>query len=370
MRPTEALRSNTGTLPAGARLCHSRAPMGPEDFDYTLPAPQIAQEPAPKRGDARMLVLRGEQQLHRRARELAEYLPTDALVVVNDSRVVPARLYLGRARDDRRFEVLVCDPAPGLGAGQGFRAWVRGAKRLKVGDVLSAGALCCRYLGPDPIDPRARRFAIEAGELLPLLEAQGEIPLPPYIHREAGPGDADRRRYQTTYARDPGSVAAPTAGLHWEPSLLAALDVAPITLHVGPGTFLPMEAEDVRDHRVGAERYSISEHSASRIAAAKAAGRPICAVGTTATRALEAVARANNGQVVAGSGSTDLVITPGHRFRAVDLLITNFHLPKSSLLMLVAAFGGHARVMAAYRAAVAADYRFYSYGDCMLVDRG
>ncbi|HGG56715.1 MAG TPA: hypothetical protein ENK31_02835, partial [Nannocystis exedens] len=181
IRPIAVWRSSIATLPGWVRLCHSRAPMGPEDFDYALPTSQIAQEPAPRRGDARMLVLSGEKvPQHRHAHELADYLPADALVVVNDSRVVPARLYLGRARDDRRFELLVCDPAPGLGAGQGFRAWVRGAKRLKVGDRLAAGSLCCRYLGPDPIDPRARRFTIEAGELLPLLEAEGEIPLPPY----------------------------------------------------------------------------------------------------------------------------------------------------------------------------------------------
>ncbi len=344
--------------------------MGPEDFDYTLPPEQIAQEPAARRGEARMLVLSGDgAPSHSRARELPRHLPAEALVVVNDSKVVPARLYLRREEDDRRFELLVCDPAPGLGPGASFRAWVRGAKRLKVGDRLAAGGLRCRYVGPDPIDPRARSFAVESGELLPVLVAQGEIPLPPYIHRESGPVEEDRLRYQTTYARDPGSVAAPTAGLHWEPEVLEALDVAPITLHVGPGTFLPMEAADVRDHRVGSERYSVSEATAARIRAAKAAGRPLVAVGTTATRALESVAKLHGGEIVAGSGSTDLVITPGHRFLAVDRLITNFHLPKSSLLMLVSAFGGHGRVMAAYREAVTEGYRFYSYGDCMLVDR-
>ncbi|MCA9662613.1 MAG: tRNA preQ1(34) S-adenosylmethionine ribosyltransferase-isomerase QueA, partial [Myxococcales bacterium] len=343
----------------------------PEDLDYTLPAEQIAQQPAARRGDAKMLVLRGGgAPVHSQARELPQHLPQGALVVVNDSRVVPARLYLERERDGRTFEALVCDPAPGLRAGHGFRAWVRGAKRLKEGERLRAGDFACRFVGADPIDPRARRFEVEAGELLSVLEAQGEIPLPPYIRREGAPGAGDRERYQTIYARDPGSVAAPTAGLHWEPELLETLDLAPITLHVGPGTFLPMDVEDVRDHRVGAERYTIPEASAAKIRAAKAAGRPLVAVGTTATRALEAVAAANDGAIVAGSGSTDLVITPGHDFRAVDLLVTNFHLPRSSLLMLVTAFGGHARVMAAYREAVAAGYRFYSYGDCMLLDRG
>ena len=183
--------------------------MRPEDLDYTLPAEQIAQEPAPTRGDARMLVVRGPRIEHTRARLLPEHLPSDALVVVNDSRVVPARLHL--ARDDGRpFELLVCDPAPGLGPGAGLRAWVRGARRLAIGDRLRRGELVLRMVGADPIDPRARAFEIEAGELLPTLEAQGEIPLPPYIRREGAPGEEDRARYQTLYARDPGSVAAPT----------------------------------------------------------------------------------------------------------------------------------------------------------------
>ncbi|MEZ4454314.1 MAG: tRNA preQ1(34) S-adenosylmethionine ribosyltransferase-isomerase QueA [Nannocystaceae bacterium] len=342
--------------------------IGPDAYDYELPAAQIAQTPAARRGDARLLVVRGETLTHARADALPEHLPADALVVVNDSRVVPARLFPVRT-DGRRFELLIADPAPGLGVGDPIHAWVRGAKRLQVGDRLEVDGLALRFEGADPIDPRARRFTVLAGDLMGTLETAGQIPLPPYIARGEGPSADDRQRYQTLYAAAPGSVAAPTAGLHWEPAILAALDLAPITLHVGPGTFLPMDVADVREHRVGRERYRVSEASAAKIEAARAAGRPIVAIGTTSTRALEAIAAAHDGRIVAGVGATDLVITPDHRFRVVDRLITNFHLPRSSLLMLVASLGGRERVMRAYREAVAAGYRFYSYGDCMVIDR-
>lgn len=351
-------------------LCHqARRLPGPEDYDFDLPAAQVAQHPPDRRGDARLLVLGAAGAdppwHHAAARELPRHLPPDALVVVNDSRVVPARIHL--AGPGRSFELLVCDPRPGQTVGAGFTAWVRGARRLKPGDALTAPGFACRYLGPDSVDPRARRFEITAGELLPSLATAGQIPLPPYIRREADAADADR--YQTLYARHPGSVAAPTAGLHWEPDVLAALDLVHVTLHVGPGTFLPMEAADVRDHRVAAEHAEISAAAAARILAAKQQGRPIVAVGTTATRALEAVARLH-GELRPYSGPVDLVITPGHDFRVVDHLVTNFHLPQSSLLMLVSSFGGRERVLAAYHAAVRAGYRFYSYGDCMLLGRG
>ncbi|HEY0134019.1 MAG TPA: tRNA preQ1(34) S-adenosylmethionine ribosyltransferase-isomerase QueA [Nannocystis sp.] len=342
---------------------------GPEDFDFELPADQIAQEPAARRGDARMLVLAAPGSeppwQHSEARRLPDFLPKDALVVVNDSRVVPARVFLGAA-NGRRFELLVCDPRPGLGPGRRFKAWVRGAKHLKTGARLEHDAFACTLIGPDDIDPRARVFEVEAGDLLTTLHAAGQVPLPPYIRREAGPDARDSERYQTLYAAAPGSVAAPTAGLHWEPEVLARLDLVRITLHVGPGTFLPMEAADVREHRVGAEHAEISDEAADRVRAARRQGRPIIAIGTTATRALEAVA-ATHGELRPHSGPVDLVITPDHRFRVVDGLVTNFHLPRSSLLMLVCSLGGRERVLAAYREAVRAGYRFYSYGDCMLL---
>lgn len=341
--------------------------MRPEQFDFTLPEEQIAQAPAARRGDARMMVLRPEGVCHAQARELPRWLDPRALVVVNESRVVPARLHA--EHQGRPLELLVCDPRPGVAAGAEFRAWVRGARRLKAGDVVRAGGLVARYVEVDAVDPRARVFTVVEGELMAALAARGEVPLPPYIRRPQGPSAEDAARYQTVFARAPGSVAAPTAGLHWEPEVLAQLDVAALTLHVGPGTFLPLEAEDVRDHRVGAERIEIGAEAAAKIAAAQAAGRPIAAIGTTATRALEAVAQRHGGRIEPFVGSTDLVITPGFKFQAVDVLVTNFHLPRSSLLMLVCSFGGRERVLAAYGAAVAAGYRFYSYGDCMLLTR-
>lgn len=351
---------------------------GPADYDFDLPPEQVAQHPAARRGDARMLVVHptgaSEPWHHAGARDLPALLPPGALVVVNDSRVVPARVFLDGP--DRRFELLVCDPRPGQGVGAEFTAWVRGARRLRPGDTLTGPAFACRYLGSDPAelasrpsgsDPRARRFIVTAGELLPALAETGQIPLPPYIRRPAGPDD--QTRYQTLYASQPGSVAAPTAGLHWEPDVLAALEIVKITLHVGPGTFLPMEAADVRDHRVPAEHAEITADAAARILEARRSGRPIVAVGTTATRALEAVAARHGGELTAYRGPVDLVITPDHRFAVVDWLATNFHLPQSSLLMLVCSFGGRERVLAAYREAVRAGYRFYSYGDCMLLPR-
>jgi S-adenosylmethionine:tRNA ribosyltransferase-isomerase len=330
--------------------------MGPEDFDYVLPADRIAQEPAARRAAARMFVV-GAQPPHATVSELPARLPADALVVVNASRVVPARVQATRG-DGRAFELL-------LGAPREDRvsAWVRGAKRLRVGDLLAVGDLRLRYAGPDEVDPRARRFEVEAGAVLPTLAAEGEVPLPPYIARPVRP--EDRTRYQTIYAETEGSVAAPTAGLHFDRELVDALDVVAITLHVGPGTFLPMEAADVRDHRVGREHFEIDEAAAQRIKAAREQGRPIVAVGTTVTRALETVGHDIRPIV----SSTDLVITPGFDFEVVTQLLTNFHLPRSSLLMLVCAFGGRERILDAYAQAIAQGYRFYSYGDAMLVSR-
>lgn len=342
--------------------------MGPEAFDYHLPPEQIAQSPAPDRGGSRMLVCTGPEPEHAHARDLPACLPADALVVVNASRVVPARVHATRD-DGRRFELLLCDPSPAQTPGALVRAWVRGAKKLRPGHVLTAGPLVLRHEGPDDIDPRARRFIVEQGAVLPALHEHGEVPLPPYIARPQGPAPDDRERYQTVYARAEGSVAAPTAGLHLTPDVLARLDVVELTLHVGPGTFLPMDVGDVRDHRVGSERIELTEAAAARIEAARTEGRPIVAVGTTSTRTLEGIAHANDGRLPPTLGSTDLVITPGFQFQVVTHLLTNFHLPRSSLLMLVCALAGRERVLAWYEEAVRAGYRFYSYGDCMLVSR-
>jgi len=350
----------------------------PADYDFELPLEQIAQQPAAERRAARLLVLAAGATLeHRWIADLPGLLARQEprpLVVVNDSRVVPARVHAQR-ETGKRFELLIVDPGP-RGPGERLSAWVRGAKKLSLGErlTLDGGALVLAYRGrPDHAgaerDSRACIFEILEGELLGALEAHGELPLPPYIARPQGPSLADRTRYQTVFARERGSVAAPTAGLHLDEDLLASLDPVAITLHVGPGTFLPMEAADVREHRVGAERFSIAPEAAARIEAARCAGRPILAVGTTVTRTLEAVAAANDGRVVPGAGATELVITPDHRFAVVDMLMTNFHLPRSSLLMLVCSLGGRERVLAAYREAVARGYRFYSYGDATLIRR-
>ena len=341
--------------------------MGPELFDFALPRARIAQRPARRRGDARLMVV-GPPHGHTRVDRLSHHLAPDALLVVNDSRVLPARLHLQRA-DGRTFELLICDPQPQLGPGSVITAWVRGARRLRTDDCLRHDELVLRALGPATDDPRGREFMVEAGQVDAVLRVAGELPLPPYIERPDGPTPDDRLRYQTTYARYDGSVAAPTAGLHLEPEALATMDVVHVTLHVGPGTFLPIEVDDVRNHRVRGERYRLSPEAASRLTRARQEGRPIVAVGTTVVRLLESVCSPGAG-FLAGEGRTDLVVTPGHRFVAVDAMLTNFHLPRSSLLMLVCTFGGRERVLDAYREAVAQEYRFYSYGDCMLLSRG
>ncbi len=330
-----------------------------------------------------MLVLGDTGLHHRRADDLPSVLAADALVVANDSRVVPARFHLQCVAGKgvgRTFELLACRPQPGIGAGEVFPAWVRGARRLAAGDRLTCQTFECTYIGAEvpanasdelagyAEDPRVRWFEVLQGELLPTLRSRGEVPLPPYIRRPEGPADEDAQRYQTLFAHTDGSVAAPTAGLHWEADVLSQLDVVYLTLHVGPGTFLPMEVDDVRDHRVGSERVHLHQRAAMRIAQAQADGRPIVAIGTTATRALEGIAT-RRGSIEAWSGNIDLVITPAHQFAVVDTLVTNFHLPRSSLLMLVCALGGRDRVLTAYQTAVANGYRFYSYGDCMVVAR-
>lgn len=340
--------------------------MGPEAFDYALPSALVAQHPATRRGDARMLVVHdGGARTDTIARALPTHVPADALVVVNDSRVVPARVNATREGDDRPFELLVVAPAPGLGTGALVDAWVRGGKKLKDGDRVRAGTLVLVAEGGST--GRARRFRVLEGDVLAALHAVGSTPLPPYIARPHGPEADDALRYQTIYAGPEGSVAAPTAGLHLEPDVLAQLDVVRVQLHVGPGTFLPMDVADVQDHRVDPERISVDVDAAARIEDARASGRPVLAVGTTVVRALESIARA--GAIVPTDTTTDLVIKPGHRFAVVTHLLTNFHLPRSSLLMLVCTFAGRERVLASYEHAVATGYRFYSYGDCMLVGR-
>jgi S-adenosylmethionine:tRNA ribosyltransferase-isomerase len=327
------------------------------DFDYELPEERIAQEPAP-RGESRLLVLDAEgQERHRQVRDLPTLLRPGDLLVLNDTRVIPARLY-GR-RGEGKMEVLLVEKL-------GDREWealVRPGRRARPGTEI-----VFEDLSAEVVDKREDRYRLRFSEPVePHLDRLGHIPLPPYIHR---PDEAaDRDRYQTVFARTPGAIAAPTAGLHFSEKLLeeiaaAGIAIARVTLHVGIGTFKPVSAERVEDHRMDRERYEVSEETAEAIRRTRESGGRIVAVGTTVVRTLESSAG------MAGSGSTELFITPGFRFRVVDVLLTNFHLPRSTLLMLVSALAGRERVLAAYEEAIREGYRFYSYGDAMLVTPG
>jgi S-adenosylmethionine:tRNA ribosyltransferase-isomerase len=345
------------------------------DFDFELPASLIAQQPRPRGSSRLMVVDRAASSFQESSiAELAGHLTPGDLLVVNDTRVFPARL-LGRRDpsggaaeclllervDDAHWQALV---HPGQKLKPGTRLLFEDAARAP-GVRLRAEILEQRFFGRRLIRLEVEGAAsVDAG-----VDALGHVPLPPYIHR---PDTAeDRERYQTVYARARGSVAAPTAGLHFDDALLARLDAAGIhrtavTLHVGYGTFKPVRAEQVEEHQVDPEAYEISVDAAAAIAAARAAGRRVVAVGTTTARALESAADARGG-VAAGAGVTELFIHPGHQFRVADALLTNFHLPRSSLLMLVAAFAGRDLVLAAYGEAVRRGFHFYSYGDAMLV---
>ena len=343
------------------------------DFDFTLPEHLIAQAPPAERGSSRLLVLDRHTgaRVHSSVAALPQHLRAGDLLVVNDTRVFPARLLghrdpsggavecllLGRLGEDT-WDALV-HPGQKLRPGRGFVC-------ERDGHAVRGEILAMHTFGRRTV----RLWAGGGEDIDAAIDAVGHVPLPPYIKR---PDEAaDRERYQTVFARSRGSVAAPTAGLHFTAPLLGALAAAGIervalTLHVGYGTFKPVRVAEVEAHRVDAEDYEIGEEAAGRIAAARAAGRRVVAVGTTTTRALESSALAGGGTVRAGRGRTDLFIYPGFEFRAIDGVMTNFHLPRSSLLMLVAAFAGREAVLRAYDEAVAAGYRFYSYGDAMLI---
>jgi S-adenosylmethionine:tRNA ribosyltransferase-isomerase len=337
-----------------------------DEFEFELPPELIAQAPAESRDASRLLVLRrGTSDLqHCVFSELPTLLRAGDCLVVNDSRVIPARVL---AEDDagRAVELLFLEPLNE----HAWRALVRPGRRCKPGAHLRAGGVRLRVMGVDP--DGARVIAREQGTIAALLDAHGLPPLPPYIARHAKPVPEDWERYQTVYAAAPGSVAAPTAGLHFTAAMLQALrtagvEIHAVTLHVGPATFRPVTATTVEAHRLPAERASVPESTARAIDRARAEGRRVIAVGTTTVRTLESVAD-DAGRVRPFDGAADLTIRPGHRFRVVDALLTNFHLPRSSLLLLVAAFAGRDAVLQAYRHAVAARYRFYSYGDAMLI---
>jgi S-adenosylmethionine:tRNA ribosyltransferase-isomerase len=352
----------------------------PSDYTFELPPELIAQHPAERRDASRLLHLYEDGSVSdHEFRELVELLPADAVLIANDTRVIPARVLTHKASGGA-VELLFLEPLRAETAEldvvtvpEGMTPWrclARARRALRPGQLL-------RVDGAEQelpvLSERATTdgtIAIGApGDGLAFLEQHGHIPLPSYIERPDAP--VDRDRYQTMFARVPGAVAAPTAGLHMTPELAAALaargvTLASVTLHVGWGTFAPVRVGDVREHRMHRERYEISEATAALVAS----GRPIVALGTTALRALESAATAPRA-VRVGAGATELFIYPGsgHSFRVVDHLVTNFHLPESTLLMLVCAFAGTERVLAAYRHAVARRYRFFSYGDAMLLHR-
>ncbi len=338
-------------------------------FAFDLPRDLIADRPARPRDSARLLVVRPDRLDDRHVSDLPELLAPGDLLVANDTKVIPARLH-GR-RGAAHVEVTLMEPAGDAGQ---WRALARPAKKLRPADRIEfASGFAADVVSRGEGGEVTLAFGRSGVELMDLLEQYGETPLPPYIPRPDGADAQDREDYQTVFARDPGAVAAPTAGLHFTPALLAALqqrgiERETVTLHVGAGTFLPVTADDTDGHRMHAERGSISAAAAARINAARSQGRRIVAVGTTALRLLESAAD-DGGRIAPFAGSTSIFITPGYRFKAVDLLMTNFHLPRSTLFMLVAAFAGLARMRAAYAHAITARYRFYSYGDASLLFR-
>jgi len=342
------------------------------DFDYELPEELIAQEPAPNRGESRMMVVHrdcGELE-HRTVTDILEYLVQGDLLAVNNTRVIPARLFGRKAGSGGAVELLLLEPL-------GDDRWLvlcRSSRRPKPGTrlELAEGRLSAEVLAIGEEGRLEVRFVCDR-PLLEILDEAGITPLPPYIRR--GPHDArsasDKERYQTVYASEPGAVAAPTAGLHFSQDLLQKLEDrgisrAEVTLHVGIGTFRPVKVDDVREHRMDEERYEVSAETAASLKECRRRGGRIVAVGSTTVRTLETVMR-DHGEVKACSGRSDIFIYPPYQFQAVDLMLTNFHLPKSTLLMMVSALAGRELMLRAYREAVEKRYRFFSYGDCMLI---
>ena len=338
------------------------------DFDYELPERLIAQEPLENRAGSRMLVVDRDAANFRDDQffSFPEYLRSDDVLVLNNTRVFPARLF-GRSETGAAVEIFLVRET-------GDRTWealARPARRLRPGKMVTFGEELTGEI-MSKLDGGKVTIAFHfTGDFDKVLARLGKTPLPPYIKREPAGIDTDRERYQTVFAKSRGAIAAPTAGLHFTEDVLAAIrsrgvTIAEVTLHVGYGTFEPVRVEDLSDHQVMPERFEITHEAADTLNAAIVEGRRIIAVGTTTTRALESNV-SKHGGFASDDGLADLTITPGYKFKAVDALLTNFHLPQSSLLILVSTFGGRELIMKAYEHAVAWDYRFYSYGDCMLI---
>ncbi|MBI5938462.1 MAG: tRNA preQ1(34) S-adenosylmethionine ribosyltransferase-isomerase QueA [Betaproteobacteria bacterium] len=336
------------------------------DFDYDLPEALIARHPLPERTASRLLHVDGPHKTFtdRLFAELPEFFRAGDLLVFNDTRVIKARLF-GEKETGGRIEALI---ERVLSEHEAI-AFIRASHGPKPGAHLTfAGAIAAEVI--ERSDDLYRLRFDPAKTVLEWLESYGELPLPPYFERR--PEADDEARYQTVYAREPGAVAAPTAGLHFDDAMLAALkakgvQTAYVTLHVGAGTFQPVRVDDIREHKMHSELYDVPAATVAAVAAAQARGGRITAVGTTSLRALESAA--HGGRLAAGQGETDIFITPGYEFRVVKRLVTNFHLPRSTLLMLVCAFGGMDILLATYRHAVEQRYRFFSYGDAMLIER-
>ena len=334
------------------------------DFMYDLPEERIAQTPVEPRDHSRLMVLHRDTHAieHRHFYDVIDYLNPGDVLVVNETKVIPARLY-GERPTGGAVEVLLLKQL-------GPKRWetlVRPGKKLKPGAevIFGDGRLTCRVLETTDVGGRIVEFQCE-GSFEAALDALGEMPLPPYIHEKL----ADRDRYQTVYARQEGSAAAPTAGLHFTPELMdriraKGVDIVPVLLHVGLGTFRPVKAENIEEHEMHTEYFEVSEDAARRINAARERGGRIVAVGTTSVRTLEYAAR--DGKLQAMRGDTNIFIKPGYQFQLVDALITNFHLPGSTLIMLVSALYDRERILAAYEQAVKDEYRFFSFGDAMLI---
>lgn len=340
-----------------------------KDFDFDLPEELIAQTPLKDRTSSRLLVV--DKTTHsiedKHFSDLLDELEEGDTLVVNNTRVLPARLYGTKEETGAHIEVLLLTNTEG----DKWETLVKPAKRMKVGSVVSFGDGRLKATVVEELDQGGRiiEFSYE-GVFLEVLESLGEMPLPPYIKERL----EDKERYQTVYAKENGSAAAPTAGLHFTEELMQQIrdkgvNIVPVTLHVGLGTFRPVSVDSLEDHKMHSEYYNVSKETADMIEATKKAGKRVIAVGTTSIRTLETVARDNDGHVVTASGWTDIFISPGYEFRVVDAFVTNFHLPKSTLVMLVSAYLGREFTLEAYQHAIEERYRFFSFGDAMFVHK-